>query len=222
MGYRRQKSYSRYNNHFATDGGYDSTGRWRSEAWHMDGGANDEGWHQAYCHRCGKMTEHGRGSGCVPCGDRRIVAKNRSKAKAKSFNANWKANEAVRLDRLSVILIYKAKVGSLPSFLESLKNQLSGKRNLSAKQISVGSKVLSSIVDQDIVDRVWSRTSPRNAEAEFKIGSIVRMESTCDPRIVTGKNCPWSRYDNEFEVKSIQDSNHSSWISDISRYGVIK
>ena len=33
----------RYRNNYAVDGGYDSTGRWRSAAWHMDGGANDEG-----------------------------------------------------------------------------------------------------------------------------------------------------------------------------------
>ena len=45
-------------------------GRWRSDAWWEDGGANDEGWHQAFCHSCGKTTEHGRGSGCVPCGDK--------------------------------------------------------------------------------------------------------------------------------------------------------
>ena len=50
-------------------GGY-YAGRWRSEAWHMDGGANDEGWHNAYCYNCGTTTEHGRGSGCVPCGDK--------------------------------------------------------------------------------------------------------------------------------------------------------
>lgn len=56
MGYRR--SY------------YGSTGRYRSDAWYMDGGANDEGWHQRYCGACGKKTEHGRGEGCVPCGDR--------------------------------------------------------------------------------------------------------------------------------------------------------
>ena len=221
MGYRRQKSYSRYNNHFAT-GGYDSTGRWRSEAWHMDGGANDEGWHQAYCHRCGKMTEHGRGSGCVPCGDRMAASRTRPKAKKKSFNVGAKANEAIRLDRMSVICIYETKVGSLPDFLESLKDQLGQRKNLSVKQIEVGAKVLASIIDQDIIDRVWSRTSPRNADAEFKIGSIVRMNSACDPRIVTGKNCPWSRYDNEFEVKSLHDSSYSNWISDTKNYVVIK
>ena len=47
-------------------------GRWRSDAWWEDGGANDEGWHQAFCHSCGRTTEHGRGSGCVPCGDKAI------------------------------------------------------------------------------------------------------------------------------------------------------
>ena len=53
-------------------GGYDRTGRWRSEAWHMDGGANDEGWHYKMCYNCGKETEHGVAEGCVPCGDRAI------------------------------------------------------------------------------------------------------------------------------------------------------
>ena len=64
-GYRRRRSPS-------LDGGYDSTGRWRSEAWHLDGGANDEGWHYRYCSTCGKETEHGRqstGNYCVPCWD---------------------------------------------------------------------------------------------------------------------------------------------------------
>ena len=220
MGYRKSYSPRFNNNSYAMAGGYDSTGRWRSEAWHMDGGANDEGWHQAYCHSCGKKTEHGRGSGCVPCGDRRIAAKNRPKTN--SFNADWKAKEAVRLDRMATIGIYEVNVGSLPQFLESLKEQLSKKKNLSAKQIEVGAKVLSGVVEQDIIDRVWSRTSPRKSDAELKIGSIVRMKYTCDPRVVTGKNCPWSRYDNEFEVKSMYHSNHSSWISDTENYVVIK
>ena len=47
-------------------------GKWRSDAWWEDGGANDEGWHKAYCHVCARTTEHGRGSGCVPCGDKAI------------------------------------------------------------------------------------------------------------------------------------------------------
>lgn len=65
MGYWRKN--------YGYGGGYDRGGRWRSEAWHMDGGANDEGWHNKYCGCCGKVTEHGRsvsGSYCVPCDDR--------------------------------------------------------------------------------------------------------------------------------------------------------
>ena len=30
----------RWRSSYGYGGGYDSTGRWRSEAWHMDGGAN--------------------------------------------------------------------------------------------------------------------------------------------------------------------------------------
>ena len=61
MGYRR--------NNYGYGGGYVG-GRWRSEAWMMDGGANDEGWHHRYCGVCGKKTEHGSqstGAYCVPC-----------------------------------------------------------------------------------------------------------------------------------------------------------
>ena len=234
MGYRRQKIYSRYNNKYAMSGGYDSTGRWRSEAWHMDGGANDEGWHQAYCNRCGKVTEHGRGSGCVPCGDRIVASRVRRKKKANPANSDWKLERQIDLDRAAVLRIYKVNAGSLPNFLESLNEQLSNNwkarydktvraRKLTAKQIEVGAKVLKNIVDQDIIDRLWTRTSPRNADAELKIGSIVRMESTCDPRIVTGKNCPWSRYDNEFEIKSLLSPDMgSTWTSDVKSYVVIK
>ena len=70
-------SYWRKN--YGYSGGYDSTGRYRSEAWHMDGGANDEGWHYRFCNYCGKETEHGRGSGCVPCGDRIAAARARKR-----------------------------------------------------------------------------------------------------------------------------------------------
>ena len=223
MGYRRQKSYSRYNNDYAMAGGYDSTGRWRSEAWHMDGGANDEGWHQAYCHRCGKMTEHGRGSGCVPCGDRAIAARSRSKKKANSFNSNWKADRALQLDQMAVIRIYEANIGFRPDFLKSLDEQLNAKKKLSKKQIEVGAKVLAGSVDQDIIDRLWTRTSPREEDREMKVGSIVRLDSACDPRIVTNKNCPWSRYDDEFEIKSMMSPElGSSWTNDTKRYVVIK
>ncbi len=220
MKYRR-RNYSRGHN-YAMDGGYDSTGRWRSEAWHMDGGANDEGWHQAWCNYCAKETEHGRGSGCVPCGNR--IASSRVRRKKKPVaKSNWRAERAVQLDRMAVIRIYEANIGFRPDFLKSLDDQLSAKKKLSKKQVEVGAKVLAGSVDQDIIDRLWTRTSPRNADAELKIGSIVRMESTCDPRIVTGKNCPWSRYDNEFEIKSLKNPDMgSSWTSDIKSYVVIK
>ena len=45
----------------------------RSEAYRMDGAANDEGWHYAFCYSCNKKTEHGSqcsGTYCVPCDDR--------------------------------------------------------------------------------------------------------------------------------------------------------
>ena len=48
--------YSRRN--YGYGGGYDRGGRWRSEAWHMDGGANDGGWHHRYCNMCCAETEH--------------------------------------------------------------------------------------------------------------------------------------------------------------------
>lgn len=73
MGYRR-----RYNNYGYSNWSY---GRYRSDAWHMDGGANDEGFHDAYCYSCARTTEHERGS-CVPCTDRacRKLAKARKKS----------------------------------------------------------------------------------------------------------------------------------------------
>lgn len=56
-------------------------GKYRNEAWRMDGGANDEGFHYRYCYTCGKRTEHGQGEGCVPCGDRAIRARLARKTK---------------------------------------------------------------------------------------------------------------------------------------------
>ena len=71
MGYRRSN--------YGYGGGYVG-GRWRSEAWMMDGGANDEGWHHRYCNYCGKETEHGSqstGAYCVPCDNRMVAARAR-------------------------------------------------------------------------------------------------------------------------------------------------
>ncbi len=46
--------------------------KYNRAAYLMDGGANDEGWHSKYCYSCAAVTEHGRGEGCVPCGDKYI------------------------------------------------------------------------------------------------------------------------------------------------------
>ena len=126
-------------NSYGSGGGYDTTGRWRSEAWHMDGGANDEGWHYRYCGSCGKETEHGRGSGCVPCGDRSVLQNARA-AKSKS--------------RSKIFSLYEEKTGSLPSFLASLKHQNTFKK-LSQKQLSVGRKLLSNQIESAILDKLW-------------------------------------------------------------------
>ena len=47
---------------------YNTDRRERSEAWHMDGGANDEGYFYRYCSACDKETEHDLAN-CIPCGD---------------------------------------------------------------------------------------------------------------------------------------------------------
>ena len=212
MGYRRQKSYSRYNNRFATAGAYDSTGRWRSEAWHMDGGANDEGWHQAYCHRCGKMTEHGRGSGCVPCGDRAAAARYRRKAKVQA-PVN---NNPHKLDRWAVILLYRANSGSNFQFIDSLCEQ-NQKRPLSPKQIEVGASILKDFVDADIVDRLWSRSEGRGESKELKVGSVVRLNSAVNPMLVLD----FDNRRNQVLLKSIE-SNNKSWAQNDGRWVVIK
>ena len=49
-------------------GGYYS-GRYRTDAWLADGGANDEGYYYKYCMTCGRRTEHDL-TICIPCGDR--------------------------------------------------------------------------------------------------------------------------------------------------------
>ena len=56
-------------------------GKWRSQAWLEDGGANDEGWHRKYCHSCYKITEHGLSEGCVPCGDKAVQRWKNKRAK---------------------------------------------------------------------------------------------------------------------------------------------
>ncbi len=71
MGY-----YNNRNNNDVT-GGY-SGGRWRSAAWWADGGANDEGFYQAYCHACGRTTEHESRGDCVSCYNRALSRRTKS------------------------------------------------------------------------------------------------------------------------------------------------
>ncbi len=66
MGYRRRSYFSR------NEGMAYSL---RSEAYRVDGGANDEGWHYRYCSICGTEAEHARGGGCVDCDNRAILAR---------------------------------------------------------------------------------------------------------------------------------------------------
>jgi hypothetical protein len=136
-----RKSYNRYHG----DGGFDSTGRWRSEAWHMDGGANDEGWHYRFCSYCSAKTEHGRGSGCVEC-ENRMTAAADSRRKASSNPA--------KEDRSFVLNAY-TKSAPLPSFLQSLKEQ-NEKRALTPKQVAVGAKILSKHIDSGTLKTFWS------------------------------------------------------------------
>ena len=137
MSYRR--------NSYGYGGGYVG-GRWRSEAWHMDGGANDEGWHHKYCGACGKNTEHGRqstGSYCVPCDDRARYYRAKRDKNPHKMNRRW------------VIGLYEEKAGSLPNFLVSLKEQ-NESRALTEKQVTIGAKILAKHVDEGTVKAFWT------------------------------------------------------------------
>ena len=140
MSYR--KSYNRYHG----DGGFDTTGRWRSEAWHMDGSANAEGWHYRWCDYCSAKTEHGRGSGCVDCENRATEAAHRRRKATKN---------PAKEDRRFVLNAYEKSVGSLPTFLTSLKEQ-NETRALSPKQVAIGAKVLSKHIDSGTLKTFWS------------------------------------------------------------------
>lgn len=63
-GYR--KSYRSYG---SSSYGYSSTGygKYKSEAYHVDGGANDEGYNWRHCYTCSEKTEHDM-SECLSCG----------------------------------------------------------------------------------------------------------------------------------------------------------
>jgi len=208
MTYRFRNSYNRYHG----DGGYDTTGRWRSEAWHMDGGANDEGWHQRYCSVCNKETEHGRqstGNFCVPCSDRRLTPKVSHK-KTMVVNPN-----PHKLDRWAALKLYEVNAGAIPGFLKSLVEQ-NEKRCLTPKQVKIGAKILSKIVDQDIIDRLWSRTTLRNEGKEIEVGSIVRLSEAVNPMLVLDDNGR-----GEILLESLE-SGSKSWTINDGRWLVIK
>lgn len=144
MGYQRRRYSSRWNN-YSLNGGYDSTGRWRSEAWHMDGGANDEGWHYRYCGVCGTETEHARGGGCVSCDNRFIRQQARKSRK-----------NPAQSDRRYIFKLYEKLVAESDrsSFIQSLKEQ-NEFRSLSDKQIQVGMKILSKHIDLGTLRSYW-------------------------------------------------------------------
>ena len=141
MKYRRRNYGSGHN--YTIDGGYDRGGRWRSSAWHMDGGANDEGWHHRYCGVCGTETEHARGGGCVECDNRAIRE-----------NARKNRKNPAKGDRQWMFSLYEKRAGSLPSFLQSLKEQ-NEVRCLSAKQVAIGMKILKKHIDVGTLQSFW-------------------------------------------------------------------
>ncbi len=209
MGYRRRSYSSRYNN-YSVSGGYDSTGRWRSDAWHMDGGANDEGWHYAYCSACGKETEHGRGSGCVPCGDRMVAASRRSVKNRATVNSN-----PHKLDRWSVLKLYEVNKGSLCNFLESLCEQNKNKC-LTPKQVSVGAKILLKVLDEDVVNRLWSRVKPEIEARDLVVGDVVRLKEAVNPMKVIS----FDNRRNQVLLNGLE-SNSKSWAPNDGRWVVI-
>jgi hypothetical protein len=142
MSYNKRYT-SRYNKNFSMNGGYDTTGRWRSEAWHLDGGANDEGWHNAWCNTCCKKTEHARGGGCVTCDNRALEQRMRKVRK-----------NPARDDRRYIFKLYENKAGKLSSFLTSLKEQ-NEIRCLSQKQIAAGMSILKSHISRETLVRSW-------------------------------------------------------------------
>ncbi len=74
---------------------YNRRNRYRSEAGHMDGGSNDEGWHSKYCYTCSRTTEHGITEGCVPCGDR--AARTRSSGIRKVIVSGTSGDHTVKI-----------------------------------------------------------------------------------------------------------------------------
>lgn len=178
----------------------------------MDGGANDEGWHHAWCNYCGKETEHGRGSGCVPCGDRMAAAHRRRVTKKRSmYNTN-----PHKLDRWAVLKLYELSEGPLYGFLASLCEQ-NQERCLSPKQVSVGASILSKVLDADVVDRLWSKTKPQIENRDLIIGDIVRLREAVNPMKVIS----FDNRRNQVLLAGLE-SKSTSWAPNDGRWVVIK
>jgi hypothetical protein len=66
---KRFKPTGTVNNRYAsiTRGGGYYAGRYRSDAWFADGGANDEGYNYRHCCNCRDTTEHDL-TECLQCG----------------------------------------------------------------------------------------------------------------------------------------------------------
>jgi len=176
----------------------------------MDGGANDEGWHQAWCSYCNRNTEHGRGSGCVPCGDRIVSSKAKQVKTVKAVNLN-----PFKLDRWAVLKLYEVSEGPLYGFLKSLKES-NEMRSLTSKQVEVGAKVLGKVIDVDIIDRLWSRITVRNENMAIEVGSIVRLKSAVNPMVVIDDNGR-----GEILLENLE-SGTKSWCVNDDRWLVIK
>ena len=59
-----------------------------------------------------------------------------------------------KINRNWVLLQYEEKAGSLPNFLQSLKEQ-NQKRALSKKQLEIGKKVLLKHLDENTLKTFW-------------------------------------------------------------------
>ena len=88
---------------------------------------------------------------------------------------------------------------------------------MTPKQVKIGAKVLSKIVDQDIIDRLWSRIIPtRVSRRELKVGSIVRLSEAVNPMLVLDDNGR-----GEILLESLE-SGSKSWTVNDGRWLVIK
>ena len=65
MAHRRYRNYGYNRTHRSGGPTFGPPGK--SDAYYVDGGANDEGYYWTYCPSCDKKTEHDPCSGCCNC-----------------------------------------------------------------------------------------------------------------------------------------------------------